>query len=123
MWAWGLVSMMLGKRLLHLLDLHEMKQVDLANQMHLSKTTISQYINGDRMPDAATLSKLADTFGVTIDYLLGRTDDPHFEDEMPEDARVLFRHFGKLSPEDRRQVINLIKWLHAKIDSELDSQK
>lgn len=115
--------MNVGERILYLLELHDMKQVDLARRLNLHKATISQYINGDRMPNAETLFRLADVFGVTVDYLLGRTDDPRFEDDMPEEARVLFRRWGTLAPADRQQVVNLVKWLHAKIDNDIEKGK
>lgn len=38
----------------------------------LAQSTISLYESGKRQPDQATLIKLADFFGVTVDYLLGR---------------------------------------------------
>lgn len=33
---------------------------------------------GNREPDIDTLQKIADFFGVTLDYLTGRNDDPLF---------------------------------------------
>ena len=38
----------------------------------LAQSTISLYESGKRQPDQATLIKIADFFGVTVDYLLGR---------------------------------------------------
>ena len=49
-----------------------MKQ--LGNLMGVSESTISLYENGKAEPDIAMLRKIADCFGVTIDYLL--TDNP-----------------------------------------------
>lgn len=41
----------------------------------MARTTFSGYENGTREPDHQTLQKFADYFDVSIDYLLGRTDD------------------------------------------------
>ncbi len=47
----------------------------------VSKNTVSRYEKGTREPDFETLTKLAELFAVSTDYLLGRTDtpdDPHY---------------------------------------------
>lgn len=49
-------------------------QKQLAAKLNLSISTISNYENGVHFPDYITLCKIADYFGVTTDYLLGRTE-------------------------------------------------
>jgi len=49
-------------------------QKQLAEMLNVAQNTISQYENGTREPDAATLIKLANFFSVSTDYLLGRND-------------------------------------------------
>ncbi|MVX64990.1 helix-turn-helix domain-containing protein [Clostridium chromiireducens] len=49
-------------------------QPELAKIMNVSKQTVSNWENGNRTPDAETLSKLSDLFSVSVDYLLGKTD-------------------------------------------------
>lgn len=118
------MDFVLGERLRAERTKRGLTQWDVVRALGLgSDVVLSRYENGTRMPDFQTLMKLADYYGVTVDYLLGRTADPTFEDEMPEDVKVLFRKIGKLSEEDRRQVVNTIKWLHAKIDWEEDVKK
>lgn len=48
-------------------------QKELAIILNLSIGTISNYENGVHSPDLQTLCCLADLYGVTTDYLLGRT--------------------------------------------------
>lgn len=50
-------------------------QKELAAFLGLSQTTIANYENNSRFPNDATLIRLADYFHVSLDYLLGRTDD------------------------------------------------
>ena len=52
-------------------------QVRLAIDLCMSQNTISRYENGLREADYKTLTLFADYFDVSIDYLLGRTDNPH----------------------------------------------
>lgn len=42
--------------------------------LDVSNGAISKWERGDRQPDYETLENIADTFNVTIDYLLGRSD-------------------------------------------------
>ncbi|MBE6089887.1 helix-turn-helix domain-containing protein [Candidatus Clostridium helianthi] len=49
-------------------------QPELAAIMNVSKQTVSNWENGNRTPDAETLSKLSDLFSVSVDFLLGKTD-------------------------------------------------
>ena len=51
-------------------------QLKLALDLHMSQNTISRYENGEREPGVSELIKIADYFDVSIDYLLGRTDNP-----------------------------------------------
>lgn len=54
----------------------DVTQVELGRLLNLSKQTISSYENRGSTPDPETLQRLADYFDVSVDYLLGRTDDP-----------------------------------------------
>lgn len=47
-------------------------QERLAMQLGMAKTTLASYEQGKRQPDLETLSKIADRFSVTTDYLLGK---------------------------------------------------
>ena len=51
-----------------------MVQKELAALLNISDSTVSNYENGVHCPDPATLCRLADFFGVSADYLLGRTE-------------------------------------------------
>ena len=53
-------------------------QLRLAMDLNMNQNTISRYETGEREADYKTLILFADYFGVSIDYLLGRTDDPTF---------------------------------------------
>ena len=46
--------------------------VQLAQKMGLTQAAISQWESGKKVPGIETVSRLADLYGVTVDYLLGR---------------------------------------------------
>ena len=49
-------------------------QLEMANFMGVKHRSYQNYEGGDRRPDYEKLVALADYFGVTTDYLLGRSD-------------------------------------------------
>lgn len=52
----------------------DLKQKDLAKLLNVSQNTYSQYETGVIALTADVLIKLADFYGVSVDYLLDRTD-------------------------------------------------
>ena len=64
------------ERLKVLRERRHMSQVFLGMELSISQNAISQYETGVREPDNKTLIAIADYFDVSIDYLLGRTDNP-----------------------------------------------
>lgn len=61
-----------GKILSELRQDRGMTQKELAKVLYVSDGTISNYENGVHYPDVEKLMEIADFFGVTTDYLLGR---------------------------------------------------
>ena len=53
-----------------------LSQQRLAMELNTTQNTVSRYETGEREADYAMLIAIADYFGVSIDYLLGRTDNP-----------------------------------------------
>lgn len=63
-------------RLKNLRKKRGISQLKLAMDLNMNQNSISRYENEVRQADYATLIKFADYFGVSIDYLLERTDNP-----------------------------------------------
>ena len=51
------------------------KQLELCKALGIAQSTLSGYETNQYEPDNKTLEKIADYFGVSVDYLLGRTDE------------------------------------------------
>lgn len=64
------------ERLKELRTKRHISQVKLAMDLGMNQNSISRYENGEREADYETLITFADYFGVSVDYLLGRTDNP-----------------------------------------------
>lgn len=61
-----------GERLRELRQENGIGQVELAKRISVSKGIISFWENGLREPTMSNLILLADFFGVTLDFLVGR---------------------------------------------------
>ena len=68
-----------GCRIFRLKELREKRRISqafLGMELGMSQNTISRYETGAREPSRKDLIAIADYFHVSIDYLLGRTDNP-----------------------------------------------
>src|SRR5690554_5637414 len=98
----------LGQRIKQLRENKDMSQIELGKLINVGNTTVSQWQSDKRSPDVPTIKRLADIFGTSSDYLLGRTDDP--DHSKPKDlpqtvAAYLPKGFEKLSPEAKKEVL------------------
>lgn len=106
------------KRLKELRIKRGLQQKEVAADLQISKSAISQYEAGNREPDFELLKKLADYYYVSIDYLLERTDDPSPLSET-EWKNIPFAMsspdgYDDLSEEGKRQIQSLVKFLLSK---------
>ena len=63
---------MFGKIVKELRTENRLLQKELAAELGVGRTTVVSWETGQYEPDLETLEKIADYFGVTTDYLLGR---------------------------------------------------
>lgn len=55
---------------------HDMSQTQLAKKLNMSQTGYSKYETGENDIPTKILIQLADLYDTSVDYLLGRTDNP-----------------------------------------------
>jgi len=55
---------------------HGMSQADVGQAAGVKRYSVYGYEKGNNYPEVPVLIALADHFGVSVDYLLGRTDNP-----------------------------------------------
>lgn len=55
---------------------HDMNQTELAKKLNMSQTGYSKYETGENDIPTKILIQLADIYDTSVDYLLGRTDNP-----------------------------------------------
>lgn len=102
---------------------------ELGAVFNVTKTAISNWENGNRFPDQDVLKSISDFFGVTLDYLLGKSDSKgnasltsastdaaetevdsnlYIEVSSPE-VKKLFALSKDLTPEQLKVVCNLVE--------------
>lgn len=95
---------------------HKLLQKDVAEILRCSVPVYCRYEKGDREPPLGILLKLAEYYGVTVDYLMGAdTQEP--QPEQPE-VNVMFRSdvpdlYHKLNDENRALVADFARALFA----------
>ena len=77
---------MLGDRIREVRNAAHESQEKMGERIGCSQRAIASYENGDRRPRLEVLEKIADTYGVSMDYLFGRTDIPNIYAHQVETA-------------------------------------
>jgi transcriptional regulator with XRE-family HTH domain len=65
-----------GERLKRLRNESNVHPVEIAGVLGVQRRVLFYYESGDRFPTVPSLIKLADYFDVSLDYLVGRSDNP-----------------------------------------------
>ncbi|MCM1044033.1 MAG: helix-turn-helix domain-containing protein [Candidatus Gastranaerophilales bacterium] len=117
--------MVLGEKLALLREKKEIYQKELATYLEVSIGTVSNYEKGIHEPDLETLCKISDYYGVTTDYLLGRTSipvqDSTIPTKQPMDIEELFLDLTRLSPNNLEVIRKFVTFLQK--DEILDQPK
>ena len=94
----------IGKRLVGLRIIKGVSQDTVAEACNISRVALSRYENGTRMPRIEISSRLAEYYGVSVDYLLGRDEqtntkeqpiDPHtyYAQKFGDETQAIVDHF------------------------------
>lgn len=99
-------------------------QDELSSLLGISRAALSHYEKGRREPDYETLIKIADLFKVSLDYIMGRTEDPTvhlseearaFSDGLELSDEQIMEKFSltidgrKLTPEESKRFIAFVR--------------
>ena len=66
-------------RIRNLREDRDLKQKDIAKLLNCTQQTYSRYETGENNIDIKSLIILADFYNTSIDYLVGRTDNPNYK--------------------------------------------
>lgn len=78
----------------------------VAKDTGISNTTLSAWKNGKISISPKKLSVLADYLGVTVDYLMGRTDNPHTSTLDTKMREIIKKHLPNYTPSKIQSVFD-----------------
>lgn len=120
-----------GSRIKELREKRNWSQIDLAKKIGINNSVLSRIEAGKRDVEDYLLNKFGDVFDVSVDFLLGRTDDPKPPNKIDPDTgidtseftpeeieffnqfkkEVTFRDYLKAPEESKKAFIEAIKLL------------
>lgn len=100
----------------NLKDLRErlgFSQKEMSAELNLPTTTYNNYELGCREPRSDFWVMLSDKYGVTVEYLIGRTDEPYKKAPLPRELTAeehdLLTLFNLIPDEDKPMITNMIR--------------
>lgn len=119
----------LGQRIKALRKRNLLTQADLAKELGISASAVGMYEQDRRTPDNETLLVLCDFFGVSADYMLGKTESTTYVSSvLDEFNRKLSAYEGlmfdgrPLTDEEKKSVFDAIEYV-ARLAERLDYEK
>ncbi len=104
-----------GSKLKTLREERDLSQIEVAEALNINNSVLSRIENSKRPVEDDLLSKFAQFYGVTSDYLLGLVNKPNQTRDIPQTvAPYLPEGFDKLSPEARKEVLDYIDYIMVK---------
>lgn len=105
--------MTFGQRLKHLMDEKEITQKEVSENLNIAISTFNGYANDYREPDFSTLTSIGKYFGVSVDYLLGITDErlsyPAIENS--DQFNTLIHYYSNMNETTRQLLLDEAKLL------------
>ncbi len=84
-------------------------QAEMAEILQIKRATYARYENNETQPDFETLQKLANYFGCSIDYLIGRQN----VGENSAAKNDLINAIGTLTDDECEKVLSFIKGMRS----------
>lgn len=90
----------------------DVSQTAVAQYLNITRQAYNHYETGQRQPTQEVLIKLADYFGVSVDYLLGRTDEksPSLDEQLEGVEFALFGEIKELTDEQKQEILDFVRF-------------
>ncbi|MCR5111487.1 MAG: helix-turn-helix transcriptional regulator [Ruminococcus sp.] len=93
---------------------------ELSEQLEIHRTNLSDLENGRRKIGLSVLTKFADFYGVTLDYIMGREMIHDVDDQADIEKLVTENNFSaedeKFLKQNQEQLIHILKEKQSEID-------
>ena len=120
------IKIKIGQVLLSLRKKNGYSQAEVAEYLGITTAAYQNYEAGRREANYTNIHKLADFYGVTTDYLLGREPAPDPFAELnfsEEDEKEVVEKYMSLPPEVRAMMLDVIKQLGSVMLDETTEEK
>ncbi|NLY11818.1 MAG: helix-turn-helix transcriptional regulator [Firmicutes bacterium] len=101
-------------RIRYLRQINGLTQGDLAKALGISRSTIASWESNRRTPELKAVETIADFFEVSIDFLLGRVNNPNafrtdeYEENSPDFSQIYYK-LPEKAQESIREFIEFVK--------------
>lgn len=104
---------MFFRRIRDLREDHDMKQATLAKELNMSQPQYQLYESGNRTIPVDILIQLSDIYHVSIDYILGRSNDKKvYVPAVSEQDKRALHYFRRLNSENQDYILGEMVKLH-----------
>ena len=94
----------IGSRITLLRKEKKWSQVELAKNINASREIISRYERNESVPSIDMIIKIADAFGVTVDYMIGQSENSSFD----KDTVDRIKNIQKMDSDTKSVLFNVI---------------
>ena len=98
-----------GSRMKDWITDHDLKQKALAKEFHVTESMMSHYMTGRNEITVDLLVQFARKFNLSMDYLVGLTDDPRPPMHLSQEEQSLVASYRALSRDQRELVAQCIR--------------
>lgn len=112
---------MFALRLKELREQKGLSQKAFSMKLGVSQSTVGMWESKKREPNFETAKKIADFFGVSVDYILGRTNEPNqidLDKELEGVQFALYSETKELTDEEKKSVLDFVKFLKSQKEKE-----
>ena len=95
------INVVVANNVIEQMKKKNVKQIELANAIGVTKQVMSKMLNGSRMINIAELHKISEYFGIKMDDLM-------YESTVSQDEDVVKAFMGKVNTEAAREALNIV---------------
>ena len=108
---------MFWERFYYLCEKAGIKPINAVREIGVATGNITPWKNG-RVPSGSTLQKIADYFSVSVDYLLGKEDEPlsrqdaaEIESTLSAEESEILKKLKQLDDDQAKQMLDYLEFL------------
>ncbi|HHX67027.1 MAG TPA: helix-turn-helix transcriptional regulator [Gallicola sp.] len=97
--------MSIGEKIMELLVKEKMTQKELATKINVTESSMSRYINNERVPRIDVLANLSNVLNVSIEYF---TQEKNDNGDFLEVKRLVARNASRMTQEQKLELARIL---------------